>query len=192
MTKLIIGLTGPEGAGKGEAAKVLQKRGFKYYSCSDILRQELKRKKIEENIDNLISLGNNLRAKEGAGVLGKRIARIIKRSQGRKFVVDSLRHPQEIHELKKLSGFRLLLINAPQSTRYSRIKTRKRAGDDVSFSKFKKQEQFQKRGRGAQAQLTNCFKLADYKIYNNKTIKFFSDNVAALASDLTIKYLARR
>ncbi len=55
---MIIGLTGANASGKGEAASYLKSKGFEYYSLSDILREEAKRKKIEPLRENLIKRGN--------------------------------------------------------------------------------------------------------------------------------------
>ena len=37
---LVIGLTGPNAAGKGEVANHLEARGFRLHSLSDIVREE--------------------------------------------------------------------------------------------------------------------------------------------------------
>ena len=48
---MIIGLTGKNGSGKGEVVNFLTQAGFVPYSLSDILREELKkrRKKIRKH-----------------------------------------------------------------------------------------------------------------------------------------------
>ena len=38
---MIIGITGTNAAGKGEASKYLVSKGFQYFSLSDVLREEL-------------------------------------------------------------------------------------------------------------------------------------------------------
>ena len=58
---MIIGLTGANASGKGEAAGYLKSKGFAYYSLSDILREEAKLRGIEPSRENLIKLGNELR-----------------------------------------------------------------------------------------------------------------------------------
>ncbi len=51
---MIIGLTGKNASGKGEVAQYLKTRGFTFYSLSDVLREELKRKKKVISRNNLI------------------------------------------------------------------------------------------------------------------------------------------
>ena len=71
---LIIGLTGTHGSGKGEVGKYLVNKGFKYYSCSDELREEAKKLNLPETRENLgIVIGDKLRKEFGKGVLGKRV-----------------------------------------------------------------------------------------------------------------------
>ena len=60
---MIIGLTGKNAAGKGEVAEYLKKKGFVYYSLSDVIREEATEKGLEHSRENLINLGNELRKK---------------------------------------------------------------------------------------------------------------------------------
>src|SRR6266480_7098088 len=55
---MIIGLTGKNAAGKGEVAKFLQERGFQFASLSDVLRDELKRRRLSITRDHLTKVGN--------------------------------------------------------------------------------------------------------------------------------------
>lgn len=71
---LVIGLTGPNAAGKGEVASVLVERGFVYHSLSDVVREEATARGLDHSRENLIRVGNDLRARFGPGVLAERIA----------------------------------------------------------------------------------------------------------------------
>ena len=62
---MIIGLTGKNAAGKGEVAKFLETRGFHYFSLSDVLREELKRRRLAPTRDHLTRVGNELREHYG-------------------------------------------------------------------------------------------------------------------------------
>ena len=61
LTYHIIGLTGRNASCKGTVASFLKKSSFVYHSLSDTLRNELKRRNLEESRDNLIMIGNSLR-----------------------------------------------------------------------------------------------------------------------------------
>ncbi|MCK4495166.1 MAG: AAA family ATPase, partial [Candidatus Aminicenantes bacterium] len=84
----LIGLTGTNGAGKGEAAAFFKKKGYVYFSLSDLLREELQKKGKQVTRDNLIEIGNNLRKKISHDILAKRVMKKIK---GRA-VIDSIRN----------------------------------------------------------------------------------------------------
>ena len=70
---LVIGLTGPNAAGKGEVAAHLASLGFKVHSLSDVVREEAARQDLPPERANLIRIGNGLRRQGGAGVLAQRI-----------------------------------------------------------------------------------------------------------------------
>ncbi|MEW6407486.1 MAG: AAA family ATPase [Patescibacteria group bacterium] len=174
---MIIGITGTLAAGKDTIASYLQKKGFVHYSLSNILREELKKQGIEENIDNLLALGNKLRQEFGPGILGRKTLEKIKNNKEKKAIASSIRHPKEIEELRKGRNFVLIAVDAPIKIRYKRIQKRKRAGDQVSFEKFKSQEKSQLKGNGTKAQLSKCIKVADYKIINNKSFENLYQNI---------------
>ena len=74
----IIGLTGTNGAGKGEVAAFLKRMGYTYFSLSDLVREELRKKENEVTRNNLIKMGNELREKFGPDILAKRIMKKVK------------------------------------------------------------------------------------------------------------------
>ncbi len=65
----IIGLTGPNAAGKGEAARFLREKGYAYHSLSDVVREEATARGLDHSRENLIRVGNELRQTFGAGIL---------------------------------------------------------------------------------------------------------------------------
>lgn len=183
---MIIGITGTLAAGKDTIASYLQKKGFVHHSLSDILREELKKQGIKENIDNLLALGNKLRQEFGPGILGKKTLEKIKKNKEKNATASSIRHPKEIEELKKAKNFILIAVDAPIKIRYKRIQKRKRIGDQVSFEKFKSQEKSQLKGNKTQVQLLKCIKMADYKIINNGTFEDLYKNIDKILKTLLI------
>lgn len=130
---LIIGLTGKNASGKGEIAGYLMKeKGFRYYSLSDVIRDEMSKKGIPPSRDDMISFGNMLREKYGADILAKKVKKNIKGNS----IVDSIRNTAEIRELRKLTNFILLGIDAPVALRFKRISKRNRIGDAKTLKEF--------------------------------------------------------
>ncbi|MFA5159984.1 MAG: dephospho-CoA kinase, partial [Candidatus Omnitrophota bacterium] len=119
---MIIGLTGKNGSGKGETANFLKDRGFHYFSLSDALREEAKKRGQEVARDVLVALGNELREKEGPGCLAERI--FAKLDPEKNYVIDSIRHPTEVQVFRRRSDFTLVRIHAPERLRFERLKQR--------------------------------------------------------------------
>ena len=164
---MIVGLTGKNASGKGEVAGYLVKKGFSYFSLSDILREEAKKLGIEETRKNLIKLGNDMRKKHSAGILAKLI---MKRLKGN-CVVDSIRNPEEIEELRKNKDFILLGIDAPVEIRFERAKKRGRNENAKTLSEFKTVEQKENLKKPENQQLDICLKMADKIIINDGNLE---------------------
>ncbi|MCP2604720.1 AAA family ATPase [Candidatus Aminicenantes bacterium AH-873-B07] len=162
----LIGLTGPNGAGKGEAAKYFIKKSYEYFSLSDEIREELKKSGLEINRNNLIEKGNELREKFGSDILAKRVMKRIKD----KAVIDSIRNPEEIRYFRKQGGFILICIDAPLLLRFQRIMKRGRRESVSSLYEFIKKEQEEMGDRENAQQLLTCMKMADFTIINDGTI----------------------
>ena len=162
---MIIGLTGKNGSGKGTAAEYLVKKKFRYYSLSDELREVLKKKDLAATRENLIEAGKLVRQKEGLGFLANLV---LKKCAGEKnVVIDSIRNPGEVRELRKKKGFVLIAIDAPVRERFERAKKRTADRDPKTFSEFLRDERKELSGKGPEQQLLPVIEEADYKIFND-------------------------
>lgn len=185
---MFLGFTGPNASGKGEAIKYLiEKHKFISYSLSDILRSELKSRGVEINRDNLISIGNELRKKHGPGVLAKLTVEKIKNMP--QAVIDSIRNPFEIEELRKnLKDFKLIGISAGTKVRYERAKKRGREGEkEISFEEFVAKEEKENSGSQTEQQLFKCFEMADIKIDNSGSVKELHKDIEKILKVLNYK-----
>ena len=181
---MIIGLTGKNASGKGEAANYLKSKGFVYYSLSDVIREEATKRKLEHSRDNLINLGNELREKFGPGYLAKQITKKIKeqskQNKSQNFVVDSIRSPFEARELMKNKNFILVGIDAPIEIRFKRLLERNRAGDAKTLEKFKQQEQRENLKSDTNQQIDATFGMAEKVIVNDGSLKDFHKKINGL------------
>ncbi|MBI1969813.1 AAA family ATPase [Candidatus Woesearchaeota archaeon] len=178
---MILGLTGPNGAGKGEVAKYLQEKGFTYYSCSDIIREECTKRGLEHSRENLIAVGSEVREKFGPAILAKRIMEKIKNKKGN-VIVDSIRNPAEVVELKKLPNFILVMVDAPIKLRFERIKIRGRVENARTLEEFKALEDSEKSDDPAKPQLHKVFAMVDKKIINEGTMEALHQKIEHLLS----------
>src|SRR5258708_16807478 len=134
---MIIGLTGRNASGKGEVGHYLKDRGFTFYSLSDVLRDELKKKKKPLTRTNLIWLGNKLRDEQGPSVLADKI--LDKLQDDHHYVIDSFRNPEEVKAFRRTKHFVLLSVEASQKKRFERMQQRNRDADATTFDEFVKQ-----------------------------------------------------
>ncbi len=137
---MIIGLTGKNASGKGEVAAYLKTRGFTYHSLSDVLRDELKRRRKPITRNNLIFLGNKLRDENGPSVLADKILRKIE--DDHHYVIDSFRNPEEVKAFRRTKGkdFLLISVEALPKTRFERMHLRNREADARTYKEFVVQE----------------------------------------------------
>ncbi len=169
---LLLGLTGPNAAGKGEVCKYLLTKGFYSVSLSDILREIAKKKKKLPTRENLIKLGNQLREQYGSGILAKKLCAKIKKSRYNKIVVDSIRNVGEIKEFKKTfkNKFFLIYITAPKKLRFKFLLKRAREGDPKTYKEFLEVEKKEISNKSTHQQLHKCKELRDFMINNNSTL----------------------
>lgn len=163
---MIIGLTGSYCSGKDTVADYIVKRhDFEHYSLSDIIRECMKEAGIEPSRENLIVFGTNLRAQNGNGVLAKKA--LEKMPEGKDYCVTSIRHPDEINELRNRKDFILINVDAPQDIRFARMQKRKRPGDPATLEKFIELEKKESQSEGAGQQLAKCAEMADIVFIND-------------------------
>lgn len=177
---LVLGLTGPNAAGKGEVSSLLARRGFKVHSLSDIVRDEARARGVPPERAHLIEIGNLMRREGGPGVLAERL---LPRLHGRD-VVDSIRNPSEVEALRTLRRFVLIGVEAPAEVRYERSRMRARAGDPESFEEFLARERQENSADPSGQQLRATFALADRVLVNDGDLSALTERVDALLSGL--------
>lgn len=144
MPRLIIGLVGRQGSGKGTAASILKNTyGAELFRFSAILNDVLNRLAIPSSRDNLIKLSNMLRQGFGEDALAYAIQRDILHSTSDIVVVDGIRRIEDIAGLEPLPQFKLVEISAPAKIRYERMRGRgeKSGESDMTYEAFAEQEQ---------------------------------------------------
>src|SRR5579884_3740499 len=144
----IIGLAGTNGSGKDSVGQILASRhGYLFVSVTEILRDELRRRGLKVNRENLRSLSAAWRRESGQ--LGILVNKAVEQYQevADKFVgvaTASLRNPGEADRVHELGGTMVWVDGDPQ-VRYDRIQAnaakRARVGEDQkSFEQFLAEE----------------------------------------------------
>lgn len=132
---MILGVSGRNASGKGEAMAYLAERGFQGLSLSDVLRNELRRQGQAESRERMIALGRKVREEEGEAVLAQRTLEGC--LPGNDYAVDSIRHPAEVEAFAAgPQAFHLLWLEAGAEVRFARLRQRGRSGDPTTFDDF--------------------------------------------------------
>jgi dCMP deaminase len=180
---MILGVSGLNGSGKGEVVRFLEERSFYPLSLSDVIRQELARQGVEETRERMIEAGRALRWAEGEGALAIRLADQL--ASDRNYVIDSVRHPAEVEQLRqRTSRFKLVWVEAPDAVRIERIRARSRSGDPTTLEELLELE-----GRElgsddpAAQQLLAVEALADFRVSNAGSIEELRQSMHQILGD---------
>ncbi len=165
---MIIGLTGPMASGKTTVVNALKKQGFEHITLSDIVREECRKAGLEEMRDNLMATGQRLREEQGAGVLAKITLQKLQTERGDKWIVDGIRNPAEVLELRKHPDFILVANTAPEDLIVNRILSRKRSDDTLEEAEIRRKLR-REMGEGEPTegqQVQRCIEMADHVFEN--------------------------
>ncbi len=135
--KVVVGVAGMPGAGKGAFRRVIQGMGYPVVMMGDEIRDEAKRRKLKPTPENLGKIMLQLRESEGPAAVAKRCIPKLKKTKGKVVVVDGIRSLDEVEEFKRhFPNFALIAIQASPKTRYGRLSRRKRSDDPKSWETF--------------------------------------------------------
>ena len=183
---MIIGLTGSLCAGKGIVSDFLKKQGFVYLSLSDELREIAKEKKIELKRENLQDLGNKMREEYGSGIMAKVVIEKIKNQNYIKAIVDGIRNPAEIDELRKIKNFFLVSVDAPTEIRFRRMFERNRESDPKTWEGFLLTDA-RDRGEGELETgqgVGKCMMQADFTLMNSRALEEVQEKIEKLYEEI--------
>jgi len=181
---MIIGITGTHGAGKGTIVEILKKKGFAHYSVRDFIVEEIKRRKLSINRDNMVVIANDLREKNSPSYIAEELYRAAITHEG-DAIIESLRTPGEVTALRKKKDFYLLAVDAPVKIRYERIVKRQSSTDNVSYEKFVEDEKREMSSSNPNKQnISACMKLADFNIVNDGSLEDLNKQIDKIYNKL--------
>lgn len=165
---MIIGITGTLGAGKGTVVEYLKTKGFKHYSASGFITEEIVRRGLPVNRDTMREVADNLRETHGPGYITNKLLERAAQSGG-DAVIESIRSVGEAENLKNQRAV-LWAVDADIRARYERITKRKSEKDSVTFEHFVEQErQESDNTEPYKMNLPKCIAMADAVITNDGT-----------------------
>jgi dephospho-CoA kinase len=120
MEKVIIGITGPQGAGKSEVAKILTQQGALHLTTRGYLQEKLKEEGKEPNRANLVEIANKIRAEHSPHYIIEQLCKKAKDAYNKIIVIESIRNIGEVQYLQN-QGHTILSVTAHPRVRYERI-----------------------------------------------------------------------
>ena len=167
---MIIGVAGLNGAGKGEVVSFLAERSFYTLSLSDVIRDELAKRGVEETRERMIDTGREMREAGGPGALAERL--VGKLLPERNYAIDSIRHPAEVEALRASGrAFHLVWVSADEKLRFERMSARGRPGDPETLDRLRELEGLELGSEDPAAQQLHAVSgLADYTLSNDADV----------------------
>jgi dCMP deaminase len=168
---MILGISGLNASGKGEAVRFLEERSFYSLSLSDVIRQQLRDEGLDETRERMIETGNRLRAEGGSSVLADRTLSVIE--PDRNYAIDSIRHPAEVEALRAGSRrFHLIWLESDAALRFDRLRARARPGDPETLERFRELEERELTSADpARQQLLAVREFADFVVRNDDSLE---------------------
>jgi len=177
--KLIIGLVGEKGSGKGTFVKFLQEIEPKSSSIrySDILIETLKLWSLPLTRSNLQSLATVMDKEYGNGTLANAVKPRIQSLTGDIVIVDGIRRWPEAELIKSFPNHLIIYVTADPKTRYQNLNSKSDKAEEAGLS----MEQFMKEEADeAEMLIPEIGKTADFKITNNGTLEELKKQVTEI------------
>jgi dephospho-CoA kinase len=167
--KIIIGLIGEKGSGKGTVSDyLLEKYGAVHFGTSKILRRTLEDLHLPVTRDNLVKLALVLKEGYGSSVIIDSLIQDMENSDADLIIADGIRMHGDVEPFRKKyqENFCLVYVTADLKLRYERTKMRKEKDgeEDATLEQFLEEE-----GRLTELSIHEIGRHAEFKLNNNGT-----------------------
>jgi dephospho-CoA kinase len=166
----IVSIVGMAGAGKSEAARVFEKKGFIRIRFGEITDQEIKKRRLELNEKNERSVRELLRKEHGMAAYAELNLPMIDIAvkQGQNVVIDGLYSWEEYVFLKShyRDNLYLLAVWASPETRYARLTGRRDRPLTLKEAVSRDRAEIEKVNKGGP------IAMADFTIINESSLDY--------------------
>ena len=182
---IIVGITGTLGAGKGTVVNYLvENKGFRHYSVRDFIVKEIENRGLPVDRDHMVDVANDLRAKNSPSYIVDELYKEAVNA-AHDSIIESIRTFGEIISLRDKGKFLLIAVDADPKIRFERIKMRDSETDQISFKKFKEDEEKEMNSSDPNKQnLKRCITEADFTILNDGNLKDLYAQIESILNQL--------
>nr|WP_224425471.1 nucleoside monophosphate kinase [Methanobrevibacter sp. TMH8] len=178
----VVGISGLPGSGKSLVSKIAKKRSNIVINMGDLVRKEAKKRNTDVGETAI-----NLRKEQGEYVLAKLTIEKIKNeslklkdSKNSIFLIEGIRSQFEVKMFKEnFKDFILISIFSSPSTRFDRLKNRKRDDDSEEYENFLKRDQ-----RELNFGIGNVIASSDFIIINENGLDEYKNQIEDLFDNI--------
>lgn len=177
--KSILLIVGMPGSGKTTAVEAAKKRGFRVFSFGDIIREEVRRRKLTENEENVERVANWFHSGREY-LLAHRLEKKLSKIHTTKpfYVVEGARSPKQLSELKEHFNVKILAVTLPQRIRWQRQLSRSRS--DIRTLNDAKERDERELGYG----ISHLISQSDWRISSNCLFARFKERCRRFFTEL--------
>lgn len=182
--RIVIGIAGMPGAGKGIVRGIVKKMGYSVVVMGDVIRQEAKSRRLRPTPENLGMVMLKLRREKGPTVVADRCISKIENSENDVVVVEGIRSLHEVNEFRRhFPNFTLIAIHSSPETRFKRLFQRQRSDDPRGWDTFLERDL-----RELSVGLGDAMATADYMILNEGPKTEFKRKTSEVLEDAIAKW----
>ena len=135
MAKIIIGVAGEMGSGKEAISQYLvEKYHSSSHNFSQVLTDIAKRLYLPITRETQTAISGMIRTTFGQDIMAKVMANESKEDSTEIVVVQGIRRPQDMDQLRELPNFKLIYVEADIVVRYGRVKKRGEKENDATMT----------------------------------------------------------
>ena len=169
----VLAVVGMPGSGKGEFSIIAEDMGIPVVVMGDVIREEVKKLGLPPTDESMGIVARTLREKHGLAAIAHVCVPVITGLQADIVLVDGVRGDAEVALFSEsFPDFSLVSIDAPLSTRFTRLSERGRSDDLQDISELIARDE-----RECSFGLGRAMELASVRIDNTGTREAFQEKV---------------
>lgn len=185
--KIIIGLVGEKGSGKGTFTDLLQEvlpnKNVIQLRSSDVLKETLESWNLPKTRENYQKLAVAMRDTFAPDALTQAMYKRIINTEADVVIFDGVRWETDVKMLKQFPQSYIVYVTAGLPVRYQRLKTRREKEGEATttMDQFVKEEQAE-----TEVLIPKIGTEADFKIINEGTLEDYKGKVKKIASKIIL------